>query len=144
LDYPFWFGTRRPQFERQPIHIAEGVPKEVWAAPLLIRTKRDYNMAGAKHSGSVKRLGARYGRKTRARVAAIEALSRSLHKCPSCSTMNVKRLSLGIWQCRKCNHKFTSRAYTVARVPSLKEAEVQMGEPAGETAEGTGQEEVAQ
>lgn len=72
--------------------------------------------------GSAKRLGVRYGRRTRARVEAIESQSRALHKCPSCSTINVKRVNAGIWQCRKCGHKFTSRAYTVTKAPSFKDA----------------------
>jgi large subunit ribosomal protein L37Ae len=68
-----------------------------------------------------KRLGVRYGRRNRDKVGKIEATSRSKHICPKCKTKNVKRVSMGIWQCRKCNVKFTSRAYTVDKVPSLKD-----------------------
>ncbi len=61
---------------------------------------------------TTKRFGARYGRKPRAKFAAIEKIQRSKHKCPYCNNSNVKRVALGIWQCSKCQTKFTGKAYT--------------------------------
>lgn len=58
-----------------------------------------------------KRFGARYGRKPKAKFGEIEKLQRAKHKCPYCSKTAVKRLSMGIWQCRKCQTKFTGQAY---------------------------------
>jgi large subunit ribosomal protein L37Ae len=32
-------------------------------------------------------------------------------RCPGCGKNQVKRISLGIYQCKKCNHKFAGKAY---------------------------------
>ncbi|MBW2979406.1 50S ribosomal protein L37ae [Candidatus Woesearchaeota archaeon] len=64
--------------------------------------------------GSAKRFGARYGKTVKERFAKIEALQRAKHKCPYCSAVRVKRIAAGIWQCRKCNAKFTGKAYSPA------------------------------
>ena len=58
-----------------------------------------------------KRFGARYGRKTRKKLANIESMQRSKHKCPKCNKLGVKRVAMGIWQCLKCQNKFASKAY---------------------------------
>ena len=34
------------------------------------------------------------------------------HRCPQCGFLRVKRESIGIWKCRKCDFKFTGGAYT--------------------------------
>src|SRR3989338_5346064 len=65
--------------------------------------------------GSAKRFGARYGRKTKLKFSKVEAEQRKLHKCPYCNKTAVKRVALGIWQCRKCNAKFAGNAYSVER-----------------------------
>ena len=65
--------------------------------------------------GSVKRFGSRYGRKLKHKFSKIETEQRKLHKCPYCAKIAVKRLALGIWQCRKCDAKFTGKAYSVTR-----------------------------
>ncbi len=62
--------------------------------------------------GSVKRFGARYGRTVRFRLATIEAEQRKRHKCPYCNVERVKRVAVGIWNCRKCGAKFTGKAYS--------------------------------
>ena len=62
--------------------------------------------------GSAKRFGARYGKTVKSKVAKIEAEQRRFHKCPYCTYEKVKRVSAGIWECRKCGAKFTGRAYT--------------------------------
>ena len=60
---------------------------------------------------SVKRFGARYGKRVRDRVADIEKLG--TQKCPYCKANNVKREAMGIWFCNKCDSKFTGKAYKV-------------------------------
>jgi len=64
-------------------------------------------------TGSTKRFGARYGTKPKRKFDQIEETQRSAHKCPSCSKVAVRRLAMGIWQCRKCNLKFAGKAYTI-------------------------------
>lgn len=65
--------------------------------------------------GSIRRFGARYGRTPRLRFGKIEQEQRKYHKCPYCMNVNVKRLSAGIWECKKCNAKFTGKAYTIGK-----------------------------
>lgn len=85
-------------------------------------SKRSGRMAKKKRdSGLSKRFGARYGRKTRYKHALIEAESRKTHKCPYCNKIGVKRIAIGIWNCRKCKAKFTGRAYTPIRKKRISE-----------------------
>ena len=70
-------------------------------------------MARTKKVGTSGRFGARYGRKTRQRVADIEKKLRQWHKCPYCNKQRVKRVSIGIWECRNCKSKLTGKAYTL-------------------------------
>ncbi len=79
--------------------------------------------------GSVKRFGARYGRKLKLKFSQIEAEQRKLHKCPYCNKIAVKRVALGIWNCRKCNAKFTGKAYSVTRKIITKETQIAEEEP---------------
>ncbi len=64
-----------------------------------------------KKVGVTGRFGARYGSTIRKRVKAIEEKSRALHKCPRCQSIKVKRIAVGIWQCKKCGLKFAGGAY---------------------------------
>jgi len=66
-----------------------------------------------KKVGSAGRFGVRYGRKIRKRVADIEKKQKKFYVCPSCNVVRVKRVSVGIWKCKKCGLKFTGRAYEV-------------------------------
>ena len=74
-----------------------------------------------KLGGSVKRFGARYGRKPKLKFGKVEAEQRKLHKCPYCHKIAVKRVSLGIWQCRKCGAKFSGKAYSIKKKITFKE-----------------------
>ena len=69
---------------------------------------------------SVKRFGPRYGKTTKDKFGAIEKQQRSKYTCPSCSRDQVRRISVGIWQCQKCGAKFTSKAYTVAKTTKIQ------------------------
>jgi len=62
-----------------------------------------------KHAG---RFGARYGKGIRDRVVGIEKKQRQLHECPSCGFRRVKRVSTGLYSCKKCGFKFAGGAYT--------------------------------
>ncbi len=77
-------------------------------------------MALAKELSSIKRFGARYGRTVKHKFARIERDQRRTYKCPYCNYTKVKRVAAGIWQCRKCNVKFTGKAYTLAKKIVIK------------------------
>jgi len=78
-------------------------------------------MAKSTGVGSIKRFGPRYGRTIKQKFGEIEAESRKKHKCPYCHQVKVKRISSGIWHCRKCDAKFTGKAYTISKKTVLKE-----------------------
>ncbi|MBN2334621.1 50S ribosomal protein L37ae [Candidatus Bathyarchaeota archaeon] len=61
-------------------------------------------------------LRVRGGASLRKRYSRIMATARATHKCPSCASPSVKRVSVGIWNCKKCGYKFAGGAYT----PSTK------------------------
>lgn len=73
-------------------------------------------MSSKKKIGTTGRYGPRYGIKIRRRTDAIEKNLRKRHQCPKCLRQSVSRVSTGIWNCRKCGHKFAGGAYVpVAR-----------------------------
>lgn len=82
-------------------------------------------MASRKGFGSVKRFGPRYGRKIRAKIAEVEKIQKKKQKCPYCNSQGVKREAAGIFYCGKCNSKFTSKAYFVTKVPTIKTEQVE-------------------
>ena len=75
--------------------------------------------------GATKRFGARYGRTPKYKFIEVEREQRKLHKCPYCSKVAVKRIAVGIWNCRKCGAKFTGKAYSIKEkiVPMKEKAE---------------------
>ncbi len=52
-----------------------------------------------------------YGKRIRKAVEESRKKSTKLYKCPACSRKSVKRLSNGVWRCRKCSVKFASGAF---------------------------------
>ncbi len=84
-------------------------------------------MAVTKSLGSAKRLGARYGKTVKERLAKVEKELRKKHKCPYCNKDKVKRVASGIWLCRGCHAKFTGKAYSPTErilTKKVKEEEV--------------------
>jgi len=67
-------------------------------------------MVKSKKTKSSGRFGARYGKKVRTRVNKIESEQKIKQKCPFCKGQ-AKRISKGIWHCKKCNKKFASDTY---------------------------------
>jgi len=59
---------------------------------------------------SAGRYGARYGRKARGKITDIESKQRRKQECIFCNG-TAKRLSKGIWSCKKCKKKFAAHAY---------------------------------
>ena len=58
-------------------------------------------MARTKKVGITGRFGARYGRKAKRQVKKIEENMKKKHVCPKCDRPYVKRVSAGIWECKK-------------------------------------------
>ena len=59
-------------------------------------------------------LRVRGGATLRKRYGRIMASVKAYHKCPSCASLSVKRVSVGIWNCNKCGYKFAGGAYQPA------------------------------
>ena len=75
-----------------------------------------------KNLGSTKRFGARYGSTTKQRMWNVEKNYRNKKlSCPYCGKQRVKRASVGIWECQRCNSKFTGRAYQLTGTTRAKE-----------------------
>lgn len=68
-------------------------------------------MGRTKKVGPSGRFGPRYGKGVKKRVVEIERVQRKKHKCPNCLKLMVKRVSPGIWECRKCGLRFAGKAY---------------------------------
>uniref|UniRef100_A0A7C1P600 Large ribosomal subunit protein eL43 n=1 Tax=Thermofilum pendens TaxID=2269 RepID=A0A7C1P600_THEPE len=63
--------------------------------------------------GPAGRFGARYGSTLRKKVALIERKMRAKHRCPRCDTLgSLRRVSIGVWTCKKCGYTFAGGAYT--------------------------------
>ena len=78
-------------------------------------------MARTKKVGITGRFGPRYGRKAKRTVKSIEEKMKRNHTCPQCDRVAVKRISTGIWKCKKCDTVFTGGAY-VPQTPMAKTA----------------------
>jgi len=77
-------------------------------------------MGRTKKVGPAGSLGARYGATLRKRWARIVSIMRTPHKCPRCQTKAVRRVSVGVWRCRKCGLVFAGGAY----VPYTKTGDI--------------------
>ena len=60
---------------------------------------------------SAGRFGAKYGKRVRDALVSVETKQRVKQKCPFCKKPGVKRLSKGIWNCKKCGKKFASSTF---------------------------------
>ena len=60
----------------------------------------------------VSHFGAKYGVSVRKKLFKVQAELRTKHPCQSCGAHAVKRLSVGVWKCRKCEITFSGGAYT--------------------------------
>ncbi len=56
--------------------------------------------------------GTRYGATLRKRYIKVVTEAKRTHKCPQCGAEAVKRVSVGVWNCRKCSVTFAGGAYT--------------------------------
>jgi len=60
---------------------------------------------------SAGRFGAGYGIRVRKKLVEVESKQRIKQICPFCKKSGVKRLSKGIWNCKKCGKKFASDTF---------------------------------
>ena len=65
-----------------------------------------------KKVGPTRGLGVRYGSTLRKRYIKVITELKKPHKCPSCGFMKVRRVSVGVWKCKKCEYTFAGGAYT--------------------------------
>ncbi|KAI4292417.1 large subunit ribosomal protein L37Ae [Pancytospora philotis] len=67
--------------------------------------------ASTKKVGITGKYGTRYGSTLRKRIKSIEESQHKKYICDACGKLSVKRLCVGIWQCKSCSHKFAGAAY---------------------------------
>lgn len=87
-----------------------------------------------KKVGPTRGLGARYGAMVRKRYIKVVKGMKKPHKCPQCGLQRVKRISVGVWKCRKCGFTFTGGAYTPITKLGVVAKRVAKGTVAEETA----------
>jgi large subunit ribosomal protein L37Ae len=51
------------------------------------------------------------------------------HSCPRCNLPRVRRESVGVWKCRKCDYTFTGGAYTPTTKLGIVAKRVAKGAP---------------
>ena len=98
-------------------------------------------MARTKKVGHTGGLGVRYGATVRKRYMKVTAGLKIAHKCPQCGFVKVKRLSVGVWKCGKCNYTFTGGAYVPTTKLGIVAKRAAKGAPVEETAKAVAEEE---
>mmetsp|Transcript_6559 Transcript_6559/g.14976 ORF Transcript_6559/g.14976 Transcript_6559/m.14976 type:complete len:91 (+) Transcript_6559:54-326(+) len=61
--------------------------------------------------GLVGKYGTRYGSSIRKQIKKIEISQHKRYLCNFCGKKVIKRISVGIWYCRKCNKTFAGGAW---------------------------------
>jgi large subunit ribosomal protein L37Ae len=82
-----------------------------------------------KKVGSAGRFGPRYGVRIRKQIDAVGRSKNQAYECPRCKHEAVRRVSTGVWKCRRCDLKFAGGAYTPniqtrSRMPHRGDADV--------------------
>jgi large subunit ribosomal protein L37Ae len=86
-------------------------------------------MGRTKKVGLTRGLGVRYGATVRKRYGKVVTEMRKPHGCPQCGFPRVKRVSVGVWGCRKCGFTFTGGAYTPTTKIGIVARRVAKGAP---------------
>ncbi len=68
-------------------------------------------------------MGPRYGIRIRRRVLEIDRSRERPAPCPRCSTVTLRRVASGIFECRRCGTRFASNAYVFQAPPSITRTE---------------------
>jgi len=61
--------------------------------------------------GIVGKYGTRYGSSIRKQIKKIEISQHRTFFCKFCGKKKIKRISIGIWNCKKCNKTFAGGAW---------------------------------
>ena len=71
------------------------------------------HMTNKKVSKETGRYGARYGMTVRRRTLKILQARGKKVQCPNCGKVSrMIKLSVGVWQCPKCEYTYAGQAYT--------------------------------
>ena len=92
-------------------------------------------MGRTKKVGSTRGLGVRYGSTVRKRYSKVVTEMKKPHRCPQCGFPRVRRVSVGVWGCRKCGFTFTGGAYTPTTKLGIVAKRVAKGAPIEEVLE---------
>lgn len=74
-------------------------------------------------AGLAARFGPRYGVSVRRNAASAIRKAKASYRCPQCHYQKVRRQTIGIWSCGKCDHTFAGGAwepYTRASVANMR------------------------
>jgi large subunit ribosomal protein L37Ae len=80
-----------------------------------------------KKVGSTGWMGARYGIRIRRRVLEIDRARKRPSACPRCSTVTLRRVASGIYECGRCHTRFASNAYVFSPPPPITRTEKEPG-----------------
>jgi large subunit ribosomal protein L37Ae len=94
-----------------------------------------------KKVGPTRGFGPRYGSTVRKRYIKVIAGLKTAHKCPQCGFVKVKRLSVGVWKCGKCDYTFTGGAYVPTTKLGIVAKRAAKGAPVEETTKAVAEEE---
>ncbi len=72
-------------------------------------------------------MGARYGIRIRRRVLDIDRARERDAACPRCSTVTVRRVASGVFECRRCGTRYASNAYVFQAPPPITRTERETG-----------------
>ena len=100
-------------------------------------------MGKMKKVGPTRGLGTRYGSTVRKRYIKVVTELKKPHKCPQCGFTRVRRESVGVWKCKKCEFTFSGGAYTPVTKRGVVAKRAAKGTVAGETAPAVAEEKTA-
>lgn len=77
--------------------------------------------ACTRHDEQILTLRNSYGASLRKQVKKIEISQHARYTCTFCGKVSVKRVAVGIWDCRSCGKTVAGGAYTVSYVLGMGE-----------------------
>ena len=68
-------------------------------------------------------MGPRYGIRIRRRIVEVDRVRSAASPCPRCSTVTLRRVASGIFECSRCGTRFASNAYAFQAAPPITRAD---------------------